>query len=728
MANELQAKITADISDLEKKLGKAESLQESYAKSIAKTQKDISENIAISRQYEKAIEQLNKELADGTISQKDYSKQLQRIKRDEKETQIETANLRKELVRLKKDQKDLASTSATAGKGMSTLDKQTANATPTLIEFSRVIQDAPYGMQGVANNIQQLTTNFGYLQKQAGGTVPALKAFAGSFLGPAGIVFAVSTITSLLVTYGDELLASVRSTDALADATREYLGEATAEVSQLQTLVRIASDESNSREVREQALKKLKAEYPEYLGFLDLETINSKEAKTAVDELSKSLVRQAQIRGLNKLIEEKSLELTEKEIEANKKGVKEANKQIQVGKNRAKSYEEQREAFATFGKDYAKIQDSIAKKAGERVLSGTVERETEEIRSEVNELIAFLETKLVEQFEFDSLFRTDPKEAKKAADEADKLAKKLEQDRLKLIEIDNYVNDEIFRNAEQSTKDVAALYATMADDIERRADNTDIINSEKAFKNIQDIAKKIQEIQKKFPELKLAEIDFAGMDTTQLDAFSEKLETIKNQTQVFSNVAGAALGGFSTKLADVFKTGNDILDASVAALIKSGEQLLQELIKQSIQASAIKKSTAVEDIATNQAVATSNAIVAGSSTAASSGPAAAFVLPALIGAAIGFIAASFAGLKFAHGGIVPGLGNRDTVPAMLTPGEIVMNGRHQANTLMAIAEGNVNHGKSTSKNDDITINAVLRGQNQIVQFNRASKFNKRFNG
>lgn len=34
MANELQAKITADISDLEKKLGKAESLQESYAKSV----------------------------------------------------------------------------------------------------------------------------------------------------------------------------------------------------------------------------------------------------------------------------------------------------------------------------------------------------------------------------------------------------------------------------------------------------------------------------------------------------------------------------------------------------------------------------------------------------------------------------------------------------------------------------------------------------------------------
>lgn len=671
MANELQAKITADISDLEKKLGKAESLQESYAKSISKTQKDIADNIAISRQYEKAIEQLNKELADGSISQKDYSKQLQRIKRDEKETQIETANLRKELTRLKKDQKDLSTSTQQVSKGMGEVGKSTANATPTVIEFSRVIQDAPYGIQGVANNIQQLTTNFGYLQKQAGGTVPALKAFAGSFLGPAGIVFAVSTITSLLVTYGDELLASVRSTDALADATREYLGEATAEVSQLQTLVKIASDESKSREVREQALKKLKAEYPEYLGFLDLETINSKEAKTAVDELSKSLIRQAQIRGLNKLIEEKSLELSEKEIEATKEGIKEANKQIQVGKNRAKSYEEQREAFATFGKDYAKIQDSIAKKAGERVLSGTVERETEEIRSEVNELIAFLESKLVEQFEFDSLFKKDDG---KAVEEAKKLSR-------------------------------------------------EILEPLQSELNAQGIV---------LPEFKMPTGNISNLDLVteqQKEDLVKRLQTMQKETQVFSNVASAALGGFSTKLADVFKTGNDILDAFVAAIIKSGEQLLQELIKQSIQAAAIKKATAVTDIATNQAVATSNAIVAGSATAAASGPAAAFVLPALIGAAIGFIAASFAGLKFAHGGIVPGGSyTGDKVPAFLNSGEIVMNGRQQANTLMAIAEGNANRGKSTSKNDDITINAVLRGQNQVVQFNRASKFNKRFNG
>ena len=37
------------------------------------------------------------------------------------------------------------------------------------------------------------------------------------------------------------------------------------------------------------------------------------------------------------------------------------------------------------------------------------------------------------------------------------------------------------------------------------------------------------------------------------------------------------------------------------------------------------------------------------------------------------------GLKFADGGIVPGIGNQDTVPAMLTPGELILNQAQQEN-------------------------------------------------
>ena len=49
------------------------------------------------------------------------------------------------------------------------------------------------------------------------------------------------------------------------------------------------------------------------------------------------------------------------------------------------------------------------------------------------------------------------------------------------------------------------------------------------------------------------------------------------------------------------------------------------------------------------------------------------------GAAFGSLMASTLERNFAEGGIVPGQGNRDTVPAMLTPGEVILNQAQQEN-------------------------------------------------
>lgn len=96
--------------------------------------------------------------------------------------------------------------------------KGAANATPTILEFNRVIQDAPFGIQGVANNIQQLTQNFSYLKQSAGGTIPALRLLVSSLSGPAGILFAVSAATSLLIVFGDKLNTSKNKANELEKA------------------------------------------------------------------------------------------------------------------------------------------------------------------------------------------------------------------------------------------------------------------------------------------------------------------------------------------------------------------------------------------------------------------------------------------------------------------------------------------------------------------------------
>lgn len=337
-------------------------------------------------------------------------------------------DLIKKLDLTEKQLKDLEKLSQKTGKGfdkglkgaessVSKLGKSTANATPTLQEFSRVIQDAPYGIQGVANNITQLTSQFGYLKNQTGSTKAALKAVVGTLTGPAGILLAVSAVTSILVSYGDEILEAVGSTDKLTESTKEFLGEAKSEITQLQALVSIAKNESKSRGVREQAIKQLNEKYKDYLGNLSLETINSEKAKVAVDELTKSLIREAQIRGISKLIEEKALELAEDEIEAKKNAEKQSKKIIAVNKATTKSYQEQREAFATFGKDYKNIIDSISKESGKRFVSGAIEEDTKEAREEINEFTNFLQQKLEEQLEFDSLFKIKKGSGSKAGRE-----------------------------------------------------------------------------------------------------------------------------------------------------------------------------------------------------------------------------------------------------------------------------------------------------------------------
>jgi hypothetical protein len=94
----------------------------------------------------------------------------------------------------------------------------------------------------------------------------------------------------------------------------------------------------------------------------------------------------------------------------------------------------------------------------------------------------------------------------------------------------------------------------------------------------------------------------------------------------------------------------------------------------------------------------------------------------LVGAAIGFIAAAFSGIKFAHGGIVPGGSfTGDKIPAMLNSGETVMNQQQQANTLMAIANGNSNSLQGNRKSSTFNIETKLRGSDILLALKREEK-------
>lgn len=89
--------------------------------------------------------------------------------------------------------------------GMKSLTNETGKANIALVNFGRVVQDAPFGLIGIANNIDPLLTSFQSLKRETGSSGAAFKALISSLSGPAGLAIAISSVTSLLVVLGPKI-------------------------------------------------------------------------------------------------------------------------------------------------------------------------------------------------------------------------------------------------------------------------------------------------------------------------------------------------------------------------------------------------------------------------------------------------------------------------------------------------------------------------------------------
>lgn len=108
---------------------------------------------------------------------------------------------------------------------MAGVGKPTADATNALSNLSRVAQDAPYGFIGIANNLNPLLESFQRLTAKTGSTTDALKAMAAGLVGPAGIGLALGAISSLAVTFSDEIAEFFKGPEASLKKFRKELAE-----------------------------------------------------------------------------------------------------------------------------------------------------------------------------------------------------------------------------------------------------------------------------------------------------------------------------------------------------------------------------------------------------------------------------------------------------------------------------------------------------------------------
>lgn len=154
--------------------------------------------------------------------------------------------------------------------------------------------------------------------------------------------------------------------------------------------------------------------------------------------------------------------------------------------------------------------------------------------------------------------------------------------------------------------------------------------------------------------------DFKGVSVGITTAFGTAFDQI-------ANGAATALGNIfnsTESVGDALRdVARNVLSELLGALIKIG---IQAVVNQ-VTAAASNAASVTQAVITGQAIAAAYANAAALASLATAGANA-------VGANIGIasVTAETKALEFNSGGIVPGYGNRDNVPALLTPGEGVL--------------------------------------------------------
>jgi hypothetical protein len=271
--NELQIRLTADIKDLQSALSKAKATLKSFE---SETSTDSEKSNVGFRRKIGLIEQLTVK-AKGlklSLTQATNEKQIAGFN-----AQLEQTNT--ELTRLNALGKSFANTTTQS------FDKFRVSAGAaggSAIAFNRIIQDAPFGIIGVGNNIQQFTEQISALKTTTGSTGAALKTFFASLITPANlVVLAVSAITAAFTAYqlgvfdskdetkdltseterfNQALNNVVKSLNAVDSARLQGNKAAADELVELELLNSVLSDTSKSESERIRAYNTLLEKYP----------------------------------------------------------------------------------------------------------------------------------------------------------------------------------------------------------------------------------------------------------------------------------------------------------------------------------------------------------------------------------------------------------------------------------------------------------------------------------
>ena len=297
--------------------------------------------------------------------------------------------------------------------GVEPLTKATSNYNSVGVDFARIIQDAPFGIIGVGNNITQLAGSFQVLKNQTGSTSGALKqAFSSIFSSGNALILGISLLTTAFTILQQKgFFKSEEAAKSLTDRLKEYeeglrgvaaanlkgAQDAQKEISTLKGLELQATNTALSTKQRTDAVNELQKLYPEYFGNLTKEQIKNGDVGEAYIKVTESLISKAKAQAATNAIAQNSIELltieTKLEEQKSKRLAQTAAAQAQVD---ALIEKRQKEGFLTQGdlQRYDTLIKSINTANESLKEEEVLQKEIVKIRKEDEQLIGKLNTSL----------------------------------------------------------------------------------------------------------------------------------------------------------------------------------------------------------------------------------------------------------------------------------------------------------------------------------------------
>jgi hypothetical protein len=214
------------------------------------------------------------------------------------EVQAQVAQAQAALRQLQTSLKGTEQAAAGVTKQMPKFGQSTSQATFALQNLGRVASDAPFGLIGIANNIEPLIQSF--VQLRAGSTSAggALKALGGSLLGGGGLILGVSLLTSALQ-FGalgfDRWKTKQKEAKEKADEAADSI---TKQYTEVLLLTKAYENSAGSLDERKKIVSQLNKVSSEYFGNLNAEKTTVDQLKVAYDKYIDNLLRSFAVKQL----------------------------------------------------------------------------------------------------------------------------------------------------------------------------------------------------------------------------------------------------------------------------------------------------------------------------------------------------------------------------------------------------------------------------------------------